>query len=65
MDYGRDFDFSQGFFSQFEKLWKESPNVALYNINTVNSEYANHCLDEKNSYMLFGSIGNEDCMYGH
>jgi hypothetical protein len=64
MSYGRVFDFTQSFASQFEKLWKETPNAALYNINTVNSEYANHCVGEKNCYMIFGCYENEDCMYG-
>ena len=65
MSYGRAFDFTQSFAPQFEKLWKETPNVALYNVNTVNSEYANHCVGEKNCYMLFGCYENEDCMYGN
>ncbi len=64
MKYGKDFDASKSFFSQFEKLRKETPNVALYNVNSVNSEYANHCLDTKNCYMIFGSYSVEDSLYG-
>jgi len=64
IQYGRDYDLSQNFFSQFHVLYKETPNASLYNVNTVNSEYSNHCLGEKNCYMIFGSFENEDSMYG-
>lgn len=63
--YGREVDLSKSFFEQFDNLWKNIPNSALYNTNTVNTEYANHCLDEKNCYMIFAGMGNEDCMYGN
>jgi hypothetical protein len=64
LKYGRAYDMSKTFFSQFDRLRKDTPNTALYNVNSVNSEYANHCLGEKNCYMIFGSYENEDCLYG-
>lgn len=63
--YGKEVNLLESFFQQFNNLWKEVPNVALYNTNTVNTEYANHCLDEKNCYMISAWMGNEDCMYGN
>ena len=37
--YGRDVDFSRPFFEQIKELWREVPDIALLNINPVNSEY--------------------------
>ncbi len=62
--YGRDFDFSRGFFEQFFELYKDVPHVHLYNINVENSYYTNYALNQKNCYLIFGGGTNEDCMYG-
>lgn len=63
--HGRDFDFKRPFFEQFRELQKEVPRLALFNLNSVNSEYTNHSADNKNCYMgvAFGQC--EDSMYGH
>ncbi|MDD5769951.1 MAG: hypothetical protein PHE25_03205 [Candidatus Gracilibacteria bacterium] len=63
LDYGRDFDFSKSFFSQFEQLLNEIPQLGLLVANNLNSEYVNYSANVKNSYLIFASSQNEDSMY--
>jgi hypothetical protein len=49
MDYGRDYDFSRNFFIQLRELWKNVPDIALLNINPINSDYCSI------------TEGNKDC----
>ncbi len=63
-DHGRDFDFSRPFFEQFLELQKDVPRIGLYIVNSENCEYCNFVGDCKNSYLIFGSVYSEDCMYG-
>jgi hypothetical protein len=64
MVYGRDYDFSRLFFTQFRDLMSVVP---LKNLNIVNggpdSEFCNNVTDPKNSYMVFNGKGAEDCLY--
>ncbi|MFA5076347.1 MAG: hypothetical protein WC480_02940 [Patescibacteria group bacterium] len=63
--YSRDFDFSRPFFSQFEELVLAAPQLAINNVNSVNSEYTHHASRNKNCYLQFeGSTECEDCYYG-
>src|SRR3989338_7546442 len=39
ISYGQDIDFSTQFFEQLKKLWRNVPDIALMNINPVNSDY--------------------------
>lgn len=64
MDFGRDFDFSKTFFEQYEQLQKEVPRMALVNVGSINSDYCNSCVYNKNSYLIFGGDRNEDSLYG-
>lgn len=64
IDYGRDFNFSRPFFEQYDELQKAVPVAHLHVTNIENSPYGNYLGDCKNSYMIFGSIYAEDCMYG-
>lgn len=59
-DYGREFDFSRGFFEQFNDLMKVVPRINLINKEHENSEYCNFSLLNKNSYLLFTSGESED-----
>ncbi|MEI6580563.1 MAG: hypothetical protein WCO07_00105 [bacterium] len=65
IEYGRDFNFSQTFFEQYEELFKDVPRLGIIRqgFNT-NSEYANRVSDLKNCYLIFASNRNEDCLYG-
>jgi len=64
LSYGKNYDFSKNFFAQFRELQEKVPRINL-NANFVhNSDYCNYVGDVKNSYLCFGSIAIEDCMYG-
>ena len=61
--YGQDPDFKTPFFTQLQKLWAEVPDVALMNINPVNSEYCSITEGNKNCYLVIGGDFNENSMY--
>ena len=64
VSYGIDYDFSKNFFVQLKELQEKVPRIGL-NANFVhNSDYCNYVGDVKNSYLCFGSIAIEDCIYG-
>lgn len=63
--YGRDYDFSRPFFQQFQELRLQVPHVAMANTQSVNSEYTNQSLSNRNSYMLVSSEYCENCLYGY
>ncbi|MFC1810176.1 hypothetical protein ACFLZH_01630 [Patescibacteria group bacterium] len=67
IEYGREFDFGpkgKPFFEQFDELQKDVPVPELHVTRIENCPYVNYVGDSKNSYMIFGSIYAEDCMYG-
>lgn len=63
-DYGMDFDFSRPFFDQFGELIKKVPRISLSITHNENSDYVNLSGYNKNSYLLFASEFDEDCLYG-
>ena len=63
MDYGQDTNFSKPFFEQLKTLWQNVPDVALLNINPVNSEYCSITEGNKNCYLVVGGDFNENVMY--
>lgn len=66
MKYGREIDWSSGFFEQFHELQKIVPRASLAVFtNTENADFCNYVGDAKNCYLCFGSIFVEDCMYGN
>ena len=65
MNYGRDYDFSVPFFTQFQALQKAVPRANLYRDNFVLSDYCNYGLDFKECYLLFGGKGNERVSFGN
>ncbi|OGM89323.1 hypothetical protein A2108_00780 [Candidatus Wolfebacteria bacterium GWA1_42_9] len=62
-DYKKEIDFSKPFFGQFKKLLFEFPWAALFNTNSVNSDYCNYTTDNKDCYLVFGGDFNENCCY--
>ncbi len=61
---GRDYDFSKSFFEQYRELALRAPKLGLQVSNDlVNTEYGNHIGGDKNCYLVFASVNNEDCMY--
>ncbi len=63
LEYGRDIDWKRPFLEQVKELWKEVPDVALMNINPVNSEYCSITEGNKNCYLVFGGDFNENTSY--
>ena len=63
-EISRDFDFSKPFFEQFEGLQKKVPKLCLVFENNENCDYTHLVGDSKNCYLIFGSIGCENCFYG-
>jgi hypothetical protein len=62
--YGVDFDKSKPFLEQYAILKNKVPRIALLVIDSINSDYTNNSAENKNSYLIFASENNEDCMYG-
>ena len=63
-DYGRDIDFSQPFFEQFDELQRAVPWIGLLNMQAVDSDYCNNTYGNTRCYLVFGGDHNTDCMYG-
>ncbi len=61
--YGRDYDFSKPFFTQYKELLEAVPVPHRSGSNLVNSEYSNNADHLKNCYMCFNSNTCENCMY--
>ena len=65
MSYGREFDFTRSAMEQMGELMRIVPRPSLFNTNSENSEFTQTCTDNKNTYMLFESSFDEDCLYGY
>ncbi|MCR4328222.1 MAG: hypothetical protein NUV53_01760 [Patescibacteria group bacterium] len=63
LSYGRDMDFTRPFLLQVQELWREVPDVALLNINPVNSDYCSITEGNKNCYLVIGGDFNENSLY--
>jgi hypothetical protein len=62
-EYGRDFDFSQPFFPQFEALMNSVPQLARSVSKNQNCEFVNQCGWSKNCYLVFEADHDESCWY--
>lgn len=64
LEYGRDYDWSRPFFSQFRELLEQVPriNLAQYS-NSVNSNYANFTSNIKNVYLAESITDAENVYY--
>ncbi|MDA2935601.1 hypothetical protein MYX06_00060 [Patescibacteria group bacterium AH-259-L05] len=63
MEYGRAYDFNKSFFAQFKELFLQVPRLSIINKQSVNSDYCNYSLENKNCYLCFGGHYNENCAY--
>ncbi|EKD30199.1 MAG: hypothetical protein ACD_78C00121G0001, partial [uncultured bacterium (gcode 4)] len=63
MEYGRDFDFSRGFFEQFEELSRDVPTISMINYNSENSEYCNYSLNLKDCYFAHWISDSQNSYY--
>jgi hypothetical protein len=64
LEHGRDPDFTRPFFDQLQELQLKIPRLSLSNMKSVNSDYCNMTVGNKNCYLIFGGDYNEDSMYG-
>jgi len=63
LSFGQSINFNQPFFEQLKNLWRNVPDVALLNINPVNSDYCSITEGNKNCYLVVGGDFNENVMY--
>ena len=66
-EYGRDFNFSEGFFEQFDRLCREVPQAALQTnyLLDENAPYTNYAGSNKDCYLIVHADFNRDCYYGY
>lgn len=64
ISYGRDFDFSSGFFEQHAALQKSVPRINLNTLANENSDFTSGTGFCKNCYLINSSENCEDCYYG-
>jgi len=61
---GVDYNFSENFFIQFSRLLHKAPRFFNYRSgNLINSDFTNYSVDNKNVYLSFSTIENEEVMY--
>ncbi len=65
LQYGREYDFSRPFFSQFRDLLNVTPRIALQIDKCENCDYTNQIVECKNCYLTFSAGWNEDCDYSY
>lgn len=65
LEYGRNYDFSKPFFTQFRELLEKVPLINLSITNMVNCSYCNVSADDKDSYLISASEANERVMYSN
>lgn len=63
-DYGREFDFTRPFFEQFVELRDKVPHLSLISSNNQNCDFCNIVGECKDSYLIYGSVYCENCLYG-
>jgi hypothetical protein len=64
IDFGRDFDDTKSFFSQFHELQKDVPYATTVTFNNESSEYTTGTGFCKHCYLINSSENCEDCLYG-
>jgi len=63
LSYGRPFDFSKPFFTQYKDLQAVAPRAALNTQNVENCDYCNFAFDSKNCYLCVCSYNSESNLY--
>ncbi|NUJ97275.1 hypothetical protein HGA92_00635 [Candidatus Gracilibacteria bacterium] len=64
LDYGKDFDFSRGFFEQYEELIRKVPKINFHShTSNENCPYTNYFVQSKNCYFCFGGGYSENVHY--
>lgn len=65
LDYGRDFNFNESFFSQFAKLQELVPREGTSVYNSENCDFNSHIRESKNCYLCSLIAKSEDLLYCH
>ena len=64
LSYGKEYDFSKPFFTQLKELFNTTPRFFAYHLgNLVRSDFTNYSVDNKDCYLTFAALGNEDVKY--
>ncbi len=62
--FGKEYDFSRPFFTQFHELFQEVPRIALNgHRSNKDSEYVNYIIEAKDSYLCFGGGYIENVLF--
>ncbi|MDD5721434.1 MAG: hypothetical protein PHT16_03245 [Candidatus Pacebacteria bacterium] len=62
--FGRGYDFSRSFFEQFKELLETVPRLALWQRNSINSDYSNYVGESRNVYLSVSVVkGSENVFY--
>ncbi|MFA6353882.1 MAG: hypothetical protein WCW93_03035, partial [Candidatus Paceibacterota bacterium] len=65
LEYGKEYNFNVPFFTQFKKLRQQTPLSALANVNSINSEWCNPAVDNKNCHLSFAVTKNQNVNYSN
>lgn len=65
LDYGREFDFSRGFFEQFDELMRDVPREGTSVFNSINCDYSSHTRESKNCYLNTLAVRSENVYYSY
>lgn len=66
LEYGRPYDATQGFFSQFHHLYQATPQRATVSEEGLTCENCEYCFDisySKNCYCVYGTWNTENSLY--
>ena len=62
-EYGREYDFSKPFFTQYRELMEAVPREQSRTRNSPGTQLSDGSIDCKNCFMCIGGYKSEDCMY--
>ncbi len=63
LSYGREYDFSKSFFEQLKELFNSVPHLALWQRNSINSDYSNMVGESKNVYLSTSVIMDSENIF--
>ncbi|MFH0819078.1 MAG: hypothetical protein V1898_03745 [Patescibacteria group bacterium] len=63
LEYGMDYDPDKSFLKQCHELNKKTPKPAVVNTKSENCDFTNYACENKNCYLSFGCLGDENAHY--
>ncbi len=63
ISYGREYDFTKPFFEQLKELFNLVPHLALWQRNSINSDYSNMVGESKNVYLSASVVENSENVF--